>query len=290
MLPYRLVVVTLVCTTGIIAGAQPTPVSEAVSADQESAAHGSDAGESVSVHPGILIISGGIRCTAGFVLSDKAGAAYVVTAGHCLRIGGEVFAGEARRNGITYAQGPVIGNVVAREDSSQRGDWGLIRLDPAVTRPSGSVEFWTGPATAGSPTQMRAGDRICYYGQNPEMAMAQTRARCGFYAGDASRPGSYGAFGFTGAAWSGDSGGPIIDAATGKAVGIIVGMSPASDAGIMAGMSIAEVLKMANQDYGLRLDVVGAPFAPPHLPIADGEPVMVDEPRRSNDRATITGP
>lgn len=178
---------------------------------------------------GDAIYLGGARCSVGFGARTGAGAARMITAGHCTRSGGDV------RGTNTTPIGPVRSSVFNRD-----GDWGVVDVGPPwVPTPqvaaAGSTTLRvTGPATAavgasvcrsGSTTGWRCGqvtavDVTANYASGPVLGLTLTTA--------CSEPG--------------DSGGPFV--AGGAALGVLSGGSGdcASSGGSTLYQPIAEVL------------------------------------------------
>lgn len=244
---------------------------------------GADAG--VTIRPGKEVWvprpQGG-TCTLAFVLDSWTNdTRYALTAGHCVESDG---LGEPAymedEEGTRLSNWPEIGRAVAFRDDEIR-DWGLIRLrtEDANITADPSVLHWTGPTgglDAGTPQE---GDTICYFGQGTEeLANPFPRERCGDFSHfDANRW-----FRFWGPTDPGDSGAPVIDYATGQALGLNVeGLGPYGPPPGNGGDTICPILDdLASRGWSLRLATAAYDPPPPNsyppdteLPAADPSPL-----------------
>lgn len=161
-----------------------------------------------SIQPGAQIFVAEGTCTMNFVF-QRSGLTYIGTAGHCVKLGER----PTRSNGAEF------GTVVYQENQQPPGiDFALIRVDSAfVSQVEPSVRTYGGPVgyTVASETASR--DQLLFTGYGLGFgSLAATRDRTGILMSDdadeyvANLP-----------AVNGDSGGPILHARTGKALGII---------------------------------------------------------------------
>lgn len=234
-----------------------------------------DAEPEVWIQPGMLIRpDNDSHCTLAFILRDAStNATFALTAGHCLREGQSVFFD----NGTAFG----TAEVVRDDDRSAAGedeDWALIRIDPAMAdHVSPEVLHWTGPTELSPAGSLGDGDWICFYGQagasDPLIGLeiAGTH-QCGSFEryrvnddrvdhaiwrlawpGDPDHPILWG--GLAG----GDSGGPVLDYATGQAVGIIVW---SENLYWQVATTVYDVMAEL-ADMGYNLEVATAPYDPP---------------------------
>jgi hypothetical protein len=188
------------------------------------------------------------RCTMGFILADRRGALYMITAGHCV----------TRKGARTYSEtGEAFGTVVFQLQSGT-DDIALVRIDRArYKQVSPSVRDWGGPTGVSTPSTSKRYDQLKFSGFSFILGdIPQTRARTGLlisqnaihYLADTS-------------ASEGDSGAPFIDARTGQAVGIVrdfglTDVPPVTD----DGPTVQRILALLSKaGYGLRLKT--APYA-----------------------------
>lgn len=250
------------------------------------------------VRPGMGLLDPG--CTLGFVLTSKTNASvYALTAGHC-------FEESSRGDPVTVDTGPfqseVIGEVAVYEDTGghlqnwteddgREYDWGLVRIRSSYRwRTSPSILNVTGPAGIAEGPRMEKGDRVCWEGDTGWFQTPVTHEysqRCGAFAsyehGGDTRPTCeptpgercldnghddgldwFSWYGFIGAS---DSGSPVIDAASGKALGIITNVNihqsphPLYD-GTAEGPTLASILDRA-AEIGWHLRLAQADYREP---------------------------
>lgn len=246
--------------------------------------------DEATLQPGIGLVDPG--CTLGFVLSSLRNASiYAVTAGHCWENGSRgdpVMDGEG--DGLRR-----IGRVAVFEDRgdtlqiqddghSQEFDWGLVRIRPSLRhRTSPSILNVTGPTGVADAAGMERGDRVCWQGDTGLFQTAATdqySQRCGAFASyergnetrftcplpsgeeiclDWGHGDGMNWFSWYGITWAGDSGSPVVDAATGEALGIITEQNthlspqPLYD-GTDEGPTLASILdRAAERGWHLRL-------------------------------------
>lgn len=183
------------------------------------AADGPDA--NTYIQPGSEVLTPVGGCTLNFVWKDAANT-YVGTAGHCAEgTGGRV---------STPGHG-AWGSIVLDIDGDT--DFALIRVDAAkVPMVRAAVQHWGGPTGVATAAETRAGDVLALYGYGVGFSVNEvTRAKQGVLVSDNAAQ-------YEADTWAvyGDSGGPVLHKATGKALGIVsafnfVDVPPTTDAG-----------------------------------------------------------
>lgn len=174
------------------------------------------------IQPGAQVIGSASWCTLNFVFARGADR-YIGTAGHCT-----VAPGERMRTG----SGEEFGTVVFRQNSSDL-DFALIEVDAGKrSAVNPAVRAWGGPTGVAAASETLAGDTLLFHGYGAGFGLTRlTRPRTGALVHDDAS--SYEA---NMAAVPGDSGAPVVHAATGKALGIVsrfnaYGLPPSTDAG-----------------------------------------------------------
>lgn len=247
------------------------------------------------VRPGIGLVDP--ACTLGFVLTSRTNASvYAVVAGHCWGLQDDAEQGDPV---TTYHPDPyrarLIGHVAIYEHRGGTGgswdeghapeyDWGLVRIRPALRwRTSPSILNVTGPTGVADAAEMERGDRVCWQGNTgwfQTVATYQYSQRCGAFAsyarGNATQPTCHPTsredacvdtghgdglnwFSWYGVIGAGDSGSPVVDAATGEALGIITNLYKHPSAhplydGVAEGPTLASILdRAAERGWHLRL-------------------------------------
>lgn len=157
------------------------------------------------LQPGTQVDTPVGQCTLNFVFKD-ATSTYLGTAGHCAEgTGGRV---------STPGHG-AWGTIVMDDDDV---DFALIRVDAAkVAVVRAAVQHWGGPTGIITAAQTSAGDLLAEYGYGIGFsANENTRAKQGVLLQDSNTQ-------YIADTWAvnGDSGGPVLHKATGKALGII---------------------------------------------------------------------
>lgn len=215
------------------------------------------------VQPGVRVATAGSVCTLGFLFVDSDSEdIYASTAGHCVdRVGEEV----------TLALHSVpIGKVAHYEVDDRGTDYALIELrkgDPQLSI-SPTVSHWTGP----SGFVRDAVDYdvvVCYYGwgtayRNHEL----TRHRCGRFSyfseevpklNGPNTPRTSVRAEFRGPTFQADSGGPLLEYDTGRALGLVVAglYYPAESA-----MTTCSLLQHA-VDAGYNIELLTDTYEPP---------------------------
>lgn len=172
-----------------------------------------DAATGPLIQPGEFSVSGDAGCTLNFVYSGSGGATYIGTAAHC--VPGGVGARVKLSDGTVVGDVAVIGNENATET-----DWALIRVR---SESLGRVS----PAVKGHPTIPRGvtnkdetafGDQVKQsgYGLGFEFTAPTREQRVSLLTFDDNQ-----LYTVLGASIFGDSGGPMVHARTGKALGIV---------------------------------------------------------------------
>ena len=199
------------------------------------------------IQPGAEVNSSIGQCTLNYVFQGG-GALFIGTAGHCSKSAGDV---------MTDENGARIGTVAFRIESGD-DDFTLIRIDPArYGEVNPSVRTWGGPTGSTISTQTNTGDVLLLSGYGVVFStLAQTRGRPGILAADT--PTAY--FAELPAIF-GDSGGPVIEASTGKALGIVSGIGLTIPPSTLLGPTVEGTLKTLAA-HGLSVQLVTASYTP----------------------------
>lgn len=195
-------------------------------------------------------------CTLNFVFADAAGNAYIGTAGHCTDDAGERVStpGAGRFGTVVYDSDTYPG-------ADRDVDFSLIQIDAAkigLTNPT--LRTWTGPSGSAERADLHVGTPVAFHGYGMGFgANEATRPREGVIT--STTPTMYQADMV--AVW-GDSGAPIIELATGKAVGIVshfnlFGLPPTTDEGALMPFIFTE-LGRAGFDVALVTAAYDAPL------------------------------
>jgi len=158
------------------------------------------------LQPGTEVITPVGGCTLNFVFKDATNT-YIGTAGHCADgPGGRV---------STTGHG-AWGTVVVDIDGAT--DFALIRVDAAkVSAVRSAVQHWGGPTGVVTASETATGDVLAIYGYGIGFSVNEnTRPKQGVLISDSSTQ-------YVADTWAvnGDSGGPVLHKATGKALGVI---------------------------------------------------------------------
>lgn len=221
--------------------------------------------------PPLETLSGG--CTLGFVFDGSDGDRYITTAGHCAGIGFEEERAWAPGEGIPAFDnqwtrfGELIYAVqdIAFEEFAPEMDMALIRVDAGITVDPQMCHF-------GGPTGMSTGlshgspKLLHYFGVTPAggyLGYQSTdvwglSARSGLAQDLRDHHRVY----FTGHAFNGDSGAPILGH-DGRAVGILNAPGdarPDGYAGTVSGTRLAHQIAAAEAALGIELELVTAPL------------------------------
>ena len=180
------------------------------------------------IQPGAEVFSSVGQCTLNYVFRNG-GTLYIGTAGHCSQHVGDV---------MTDANSGRIGTVAFRIQSGD-DDFTLIQIDPArYGEVSSSVRNWGGPTGSTVSTETSIGDIVLLSGYGVGFSVLdQTRGRPGILADDT--PTAY--FAELPAIF-GDSGGPVIEASTHKALGIVSGIGVTVPPSTLLGPTVEETL------------------------------------------------
>lgn len=161
-------------------------------------------------------------------------------------------------------------------------DWALIRFDDRVVpHVSPSVRRWGGPSGVGPYGAVDAGDVVCMTGQGEPLEGAWPDGRCGtfrvYMKGGWNRTvgpvhagymRGHDWIGWDGPAYWGDSGSPVIDHATGEALGIVTEGPLVPLHGTVVGPTVKSILART-AEVGYDLELVTAPYES-RPPIAAG--------------------
>jgi hypothetical protein len=171
------------------------------------------AAEAASIQPGDFMREGDKGCTLGFVVTSGTDT-YFLTAAHCVDVPSEV----------SLADGTVFGDAVAEgsptdEPPQTADDWALVRVRPhLVSSVVPTVRGGGAPAGVATSAETGLGDLIKHsgYGVPWELTSFTREQRYGVL------------WGQDGQTWTsigpdtfGDSGGPVVHDATGKALGLV---------------------------------------------------------------------
>jgi len=181
------------------------------------------------IQPGAEVFSSVGQCTLNYVFRNG-GTLYIGTAGHCSKRVGDV---------MTDANNGRIGTVAFRIQSGD-DDFTLIQIDPArYGEVSSSVRNWGGPTGSTVSTETGLGDILLLSGYGVGFSLLdQTRGRPGILADDTPT-----AFFAELPAIFGDSGGPVIEASTHKALGIVSGIGVTVPPTTLLGPTVEGTLK-----------------------------------------------
>jgi hypothetical protein len=199
------------------------------------------------IQPGARIRTPIGSCTTNFVFTNAAGRLFIGTAGHCANVGDR----------IESSEGTEFGTVVTSENKYPVSDFALILIDVEDEHlVSPAMRYWGGPTGITTFSDVKQGDLILSYGYGIGFGSNEyTRRRAGFLW-------SYGIQNYSAfiAGTPGDSGGPIVHAGTGKALGVIDVLKAGAPQG---GTTIENVLGRAMLLYGDdTLTLVTAPLEP----------------------------
>jgi hypothetical protein len=197
------------------------------------------------IQPGAEVNSSVGQCTLNYVFQGGA-TRYIGTAGHCSKNVSDV---------MTDQNGLRIGTVAFRIQSGD-DDFSLIKIDAArYGEVNPAVRNWGGPTGSTVSTQTNTGDVLLLSGYGLAFStLAQTRGRPGILADDT--PTAYLA---ELPAIFGDSGGPVIEASTGRALGIVSGIAVTIPPSTLLGPTIEGTLKTLAA-HGFAVQLVTAPY------------------------------
>lgn len=196
------------------------------------------------IQPGAIVYTPRGQCTLNFVFRDARGTRYIGTAGHCVR-----GVGDRVRDGSRVEFGTVVFSSNGRVH-----DYALIRIDAARHADvNPALRQWGGPTGVHDDRDAFLGDPVLQhgygivYGSNPA-----TRGRAGVLW-------DIGQYDYVveGAALFGDSGGPVLDQKTGRALGIAnwINVPP----WLMGGATIEGFMERA-AGAGFALTIETAPY------------------------------
>ena len=196
------------------------------------------------IQPGAEVFSSVGQCTLNYVFRDGS-TLYIGTAGHCSEHVGDV---------MTDANQARIGTVAFRIQSGD-DDFTLIRIDPArYGEVNPSVRSWGGPTGFTVSSETNLGDILLLSGYGVGFSLLdQTRGRPGILADDTPT-----AFYAELPAIFGDSGGPVIEASTHKALGIVSGIGITIPPSTLLGPTVEGTLKtLAAHGWPVQLVTAG---------------------------------
>jgi hypothetical protein len=173
----------------------------------------------VPIQPGMLITAGSTQCTAGFVFDGagaQAGTAYLATAAHCVQQKGQA---------VLDADGSTIGTVAAlgapgNDATDDHRDWALIevpatalaRIDPSLV---GHPDLPHGGAA--DVAHVAVGDAVQFSGWGQPWVTSDLREQRTGTVVTYAEP----RYAVRGPIFFGDSGGPVVDIPSGRALGIV---------------------------------------------------------------------
>ncbi|HEX9711337.1 MAG TPA: trypsin-like serine protease [Actinomycetota bacterium] len=195
------------------------------------------------IQPGARIVRPA-GCTLNFVFRDAAARLYIGTAGHCVSgVGDRVATPEGEF-------GTVVFRILRGDD-----DFSLIRIDPAFyAEVNPAMRAWGGPTGVTTADTTGIGDALLQYGYGIVYSTTEvTRARGGILYNDNAM--SYHA---EVPAIFGDSGGPVIHAATGRALGIVANIG----GHLLNGPTVQRAIELL-AEAGIDVSLATAGFTPP---------------------------
>lgn len=200
------------------------------------------------IQPGAPASSPVGGCTMNFVFRDQNQVRYIAIAAHCINVGQR-----ASASGIGE-----FGTAVYERFNGD-DDFALIQIDPSrypFVNPA--MRNWGGPTGYTSYTETTLGDGLLYHGYGIGVGSnAVTRSRRGVLSADNVR--SYTSMGV---ATFGDSGGPVLHEATGKALGLANNIFGGATSWVN-GSTIERLVDKAAEEAGLFLTLETAPYVRP---------------------------
>lgn len=218
------------------------------------------------IQPGMLIRTEKGHCTLAFIFQDQTNETlYGLTAGHCFR---------PEDGAVWFQNGTRFGEAVYKQTCSPCApeDVALVAIDTAY-RPfvSPSVSYWGGPTALPVDQSVERGDTVCYFGHGAVVRPGGEvqNHRCARITGFDNVDGTSESqlVNFNGHVQGGDSGGPLLDYATGAAIGHMISGYP----GLATGLTVCHAIKQA----GIPVQLATAPFNPP--PAEPSTPPMVED-------------
>jgi len=245
------IAVTWALVAAVVGGGGP--VGAAVVAPIQPGANIGDFSPQSCIDPNVCI-----GCTLNFVFSDAADRLFIGTAGHCTTHVGQQI--------VLVGDGSTIGEVTFRETGAYASDlevlmdpvgwagyvtndidFALIAIDPErYSEVSPAVRGWGGPTGVAEPSETEAGQLILQFGQGHGIRDTPLQARQGVLIDHDEEM-----FEFAMPVSGGDSGSPVIHAATGKALGHVHGFHN--------GSSLPRILRVL-AEAGYDLEIVTAEF------------------------------
>jgi hypothetical protein len=198
------------------------------------------------IQPGASASSPVGGCTLNFVFDDQHGTRYIAIAGHCINLGHR-----ASASGIGQF-GTCVFDVHVGTD-----DFALIRIDAdKLHHVNPQMRGWGGPTGYTVWTDTEQGDLLLFHGYGLGLGTTSvTRSRVGVLMGDTTRQ-----YHAQGPISPGDSGGPVLHEATGKAFGLANNAQPPTTTA--GGSTIERLIERAAED-GFELTLVTAPYTRP---------------------------
>lgn len=202
------------------------------------------------IQPGAPMSSSVGGCTMNFVFRNTHGKLFVGSAGHCV---------EALGDRVTASSIGPFGTVVFRANNGVgKDDFSLIRIDTdKYEHVEPTVRAWGGPTGTTTSESTASGDQISLQGYGLVFGSnARTQARPGILVSDTATQ-----YRAEIPAIFGDSGGPVLHAATGRALGIVSGINAGVGPYTLVGTTVERALALIGPAYSL----VTAPY-PPTVP------------------------
>jgi len=194
------------------------------------------------IQPGAEVNSSVGQCTLNYVFRSGS-TLFVGTAGHCSEKVGDVMSDE---NGIRI--GVVVFRIFSGDD-----DFTLIQIDQArYGEVNPAVRHWGGPTGSTVSTETNTGDVLLLSGYGLGFSVTDlTRSRPGILAADSAT-----SYVSEVPAIFGDSGGPVIEESTGKALGLVSGIGVTIPPSTLLGPTIEGTLKtLAAHGWGVQLAI-----------------------------------
>jgi hypothetical protein len=200
-----------------------------------------------AIQPGAQVTTPVGSCTLNFIFEDSSGTKYVGTAGHCGKVGD-----------VARTPSPIrdIGPIVFSENAAApKVDFALIRIDPArYPEVEPGVRNFGGPVGATTAAQTNPGDVLWVTGYGLGFsATATTRNRAGTLIRDDDDE-----YVADMVAVNGDSGGPVLHAGTGRALGTVSRYNLPTSTDI--GPTMVNILERLRASGYPSISLVTAPF------------------------------
>ena len=186
------------------------------------------------IQPGAQVSSSVGLCTLNFVFTDARERMFIGTAGHCVDTVGDRVASPA-----AGAFGTVVYRVMEDTD-----DFALIRVDRAKRQfVSAEVRAFGVPTGYTRARETSTGDLLQLHGFGMLLGdISLTRTRTGILAADDRRE-----YFAELPAIFGDSGGPVVHVATGKALGVVSGIGVTIPPSTLLGTTVQRIMRLLDR-------------------------------------------